>query len=258
MPKSRVNLATLREVVANQYALGRRLKWLLAVPFIVTAVMASMFFTLNARLKDVELGAKLVTIERFLSVDRNYQWAVDHYEAWAKSNPSAPIFARLGTLYFQLDPDENETTALRYLKEAAKYDDKYWEINRSLTYIYTIKARCKEGIEAGQKAIDSDELDANSLNNVAWLRSTCGPRFQDLTKAREYAERAVELTQRKNAQFLDTLAEVQHKRGEDDLARQSLREAIAIAPNNQAQALRDKFKERFPNETLAEYKEERR
>src|SRR5262249_31164606 len=166
-----------------------------------------MFFTLNARVKELELGTKLVTIERFLVADNNYQWAVDQYEALAKSNPSAAIFARLGILYFQLDPKENEAKAVAFLQRAREYDEKYVEINRSLTYIYTIKERCKEAIEAGQKAIASDALDANSLNNLAWSHFTCGSRYRDLNKARDYAERAVELTQHKNPQFLDTLAE---------------------------------------------------
>jgi Tfp pilus assembly protein PilF len=258
MTKSRTSVATVREVVANQRALGRRLNWLLALPLVIMAMIGYMFFTMDGRLNDVELGAKLVTIERFLALDRNNKWAVDQYEALAKSKPSAPIFTRLAILYFQLDPNDNETKALDYLKEAKKYDEKYWEINRTLTYIHTIKGRCREGIEAGQKAIDFDQLDANSFNNMAWLLSTCGYLYQDLNKAREYAVKAVALTQRKNPDFLDTLSEVQHKRGEHDLAQQSLSEAIAIAPNKEARALRDKFKERFPNATLAEWKEQRR
>src|ERR1043165_9899845 len=136
MPKSGANLATLREVVANQHALGRRLKWLLAIAFVATGVLRSMFFPLNARLRDVELGAKLVPIERFLLADKNYPWAIDQYEALAKSNPSAPVLARLGILYYLLDPRGNETKALDRLEKAKEYDDKYWEIFRLLTYIH--------------------------------------------------------------------------------------------------------------------------
>src|SRR5262249_7135231 len=113
-------------------------------------------------------------------------------------------------------------------------------------------------IEAGQKAIASDALDANSLNNLAWSHFTCGSRFRDLNKARDYAERAVELTQHKNAQFLDTLAEIQHKQGDHDLARTSFLEAIAIASNRQRRTIKAKFIELFPNESQGESKEARK
>jgi hypothetical protein len=94
--KAEGELAKLREVVAHQRALGRRLIWLIAVPFVLTAFIVPMFFTMSARLKDVELGTKLVTIERFLDQDKNYAWAADQYERLAQSSPSAAILARLG------------------------------------------------------------------------------------------------------------------------------------------------------------------
>src|ERR1700719_1272150 len=144
MTKSRANLVTLREAVANQRALGRRLNWLLALPLVITAMIGYMFFTMNARLKDVELGTKLVTIERFLSTDNNLRWAVNQYEELAKYTPNAVTLTRLGILYFQLDPDNNEPQAVEYLERARRYDEKYWEAYRSLTYIYTRTGQCEK------------------------------------------------------------------------------------------------------------------
>jgi tetratricopeptide (TPR) repeat protein len=258
MTKSRANFATLREVIAKQRALGRRLNWLLAVPLVITGVMASMFFTLNQRLKDVELGAKLVTIERFLVVDNNIEWAENQYENLANSSPSAAILARLGILYFRLDPDTNEAKAVEYLERAKHYDEKNWEIYRNLTFIYTQTGRCEKAIEAGLRATALNDRDANSWNNLSWNYYKCAQPFHSLNKARMYAERAVNLTNKNNAQFLDTLAQVYGERGEHDLARESIRRAIAIAPNEQLQGLKGTFKKLFPDESLAESKEARR
>lgn len=263
MTKSRGDLATLREVIANQRALGWRLNWLLLVPFVVTVIMAFMFFTLNARLKDVELGAKLVTIERFLMADKNYAWAVDQYEDLAKSNPSAAILARLGILYFLLDPNANEAKAIQTLEKAKELDDNNWEIYRSLTYIYTTKRRTKEAIKAGERAIELNKLDANSLNNLAWIYATCESQYNDLTKALAYAQKAVALTEQRNPDFLDTMAQVREKRGEHEQAREALLLAIAIAPNDQQKILKVKYKDLFKeslaeSDSLVESKEARR
>jgi len=228
------------------------------MPFVVTVIMAFMFFALNGRLKDVELGTKLVTIERFLSTDNNFEWAVGQYEELAKSSPSAAIFARLGILYFQLDPESNEQEAVNYLQQAKGYDENYWEIYRSLTYIYTQKGKCKEAIEAGEKATKLNALDANSLNNLAWNYYKCEPPFRNLSKARLDAEKAVRLTDQKTPLFLDTLARVYAKRDEQDRARETLRRAMSIASNGQMQTLKATLKELFPTESLAEFKEARR
>jgi tetratricopeptide (TPR) repeat protein len=258
MSNSRPSLATLREVIDNQRALGRRLNWLLVVPLAITVIMASMFFTLNERLKDVELGAKLVTIERFLVTDNNLEWAEKQYEDLAKSSPSAAILARLGVLYFRLDPESNEKKAVEYLETAKSYDEKNWEIYRNLTFIYTQTGRCEKAIEAGLKATELNERDANSWNNLAWNYYKCGQPFHSLNKARTSAEKAVHLTNENNPQFLDTLAQVYAERGQRDLAREKIHRAILIAPNDQRKGLNDTFKKLFPDEMLAESKEARR
>src|SRR5262249_41153249 len=159
----------------------------------------------------------------FLQVDKNYAWAVDQYEELAKAYPSnATILARLGILYFLLDPNANERKAIQQLETAKQQDDNNWEIYRSLTYIYTSKRRTKEAIQAGEKAIALNKLDANSLNNLAWIYATCESKFQDLSRALQYAQRAVDLTGGRNPDVLETMAQVRVTRGERDLAREAL------------------------------------
>lgn len=85
MSKTTQTDADLRAILANQQRLDSRLLWLFMLPFLITAVTVAMFFTISARLTDVEVGTKLVTIERILESDKNYAWAVDQYERIAAS-----------------------------------------------------------------------------------------------------------------------------------------------------------------------------
>lgn len=243
-------LADLQAVIANQKALGRRLVWLMTVPLVITAVIVFFFFRLSARLTDVEVGEKLLATERLLLTDgQNYAWAADQYEQIAQTYQSAPVLARLGTLYFFLGRKDQ---ALEKLQMAERLDPNYWETYRSLTYIYTVGDEPKEAIEAGKKALAMNEFDANTYNNLAWTYATSNdPAFHDLQLAQKYAERAVKLTEETQPYFLDTLGEVYFlKGGADNLsaARHWIRKAIDVASNVDRPKFQDHFKELFPDE----------
>ena|ERR1700677_1086017 len=58
-----------------------------------------------------------------------------------------------------------------------------------------------------EKSIHLDSGDALAFNNLAWLLATCpAAAFRDGRKALEFANKACELTQWKNPDFVDTLA----------------------------------------------------
>src|SRR5262249_34993769 len=122
---------------------------------------------LDVRLADVEIGTKLVTIERYVGTDRNYPWAISQYKQLANSDGRASILTRLGMLYYLHDPQGNETIALEKLREATHAEPANWEAYRNLTYIYSFTGRDKEAIEAGKKALALNENDANTYNNLA-------------------------------------------------------------------------------------------
>jgi tetratricopeptide (TPR) repeat protein len=236
--------AVVEKVVA------RRLLWLFALPFIMTAILVVMFFVLNKRLSEVELGAKLVTIERYLSTDENYTSAIDQYEELAKSNPSAPILTRLGMLYFLLDKQKNKDVAIRWLEMAKRADPQYPEVYRSMAFIYLDAGQFKEAIEAGKKALELNPKDAGTYNNLAWLYATAKePNTKDLQLALQYAQKAVALTNGKQANFLDTLAEVYFALGDRENALLNFRKAKAAILGN-LESLEDHFKKLFPSETL--------
>ena len=252
MSKTTQTDADLRAILANQQRLDSRLLWLFMLPFLITAVTVAMFFTISARLTDVEVGTKLVTIERILESDKNYAWAVDQYERIAASYSNAPILARLGVLYFLLDPN-NQDVAIQKLEMAKRIDPKYWEIYRSLTYIYQATNRPKEAIESGRRALELNKNDANTYNNLAWVYSTSKePTYLNLQLAQEYAQKAVMLTMEKQPNFLDTLAGIYFRRGDRDHALDSLRKAKAAAldQSGYAQMIQVHFERLFPNDTL--------
>jgi tetratricopeptide (TPR) repeat protein len=246
---TRIRPADLRTALDNQKRLGRRLLWLLSLPFCITGILVWMYYSLSLRLADVETGTKLVTIERFLISDQNYPWAIDQYEKLAKTNPSAPILARLAMLYFLLN-QKNESIALQKLEMARRADPDNWEVYRNLTFIYLQTDRRKEAIEAGQKALQLNNNDANTYNNLAWIYATSDdPALHNLSRAQDYAEKAVKLTLEKQSNFLDTLAEVYFRKGDRDRAFESLQKARAVSLGD-APKIQTHFKKLFPAEIM--------
>jgi type VI protein secretion system component VasF len=59
-------LPDLQLVIARQKALGRRLMWLLLVPFIMTGALVYMFITMNKQISNVQTSSKLIQIESIL------------------------------------------------------------------------------------------------------------------------------------------------------------------------------------------------
>lgn len=241
----------LERILDNQRRLGKRILWLLFLPFLITAAVVWMFHNLSVRLADVEIGTKLVTIERYVGTDRNYPWAISQYKQLANSDGRASILTRLGMLYYLHDPQGNETIALEKLREATRADPANWEAYRNLTYIYFFSGRENEAIEAGKKALALNENDANTYNNLAWIHAT-SEEFGDLSLAQTYAEKAVALTEERQSNFLDTLAEVYFRQGERERARVTLRKAKAVAddPKGAIHKVQAHFKKLFPNEAL--------
>jgi tetratricopeptide (TPR) repeat protein len=66
----------------------------------------------------------------------------------------------------------------------------------------------------------------NHHNNAAWLAVNCD---RNLDKALAHARRAVELRP-KNAAYIDTLAEVQFRRGEFDAAIKTMQRCVELEP----------------------------
>jgi len=93
---------------------------------------------------------------------------------------------------------------------------------RLLADLYAEQKLFAEAVQHYKQALQIEPKNAESHNNLAWLYATCDdPKWRDPRAALEHARRAVELTQWKEAGFIDTLAEANYAGG-------SYQEAVRI------------------------------
>jgi membrane associated rhomboid family serine protease/Tfp pilus assembly protein PilF len=74
---------------------------------------------------------------------------------------------------------------------------------------------------------------AEAHNNLAWVYATCDDqKFRDPKAALDHAQRAVDLTQWKQGDFIDTLAEAHFVNGDYQQAVEIQKKALALLPDN--------------------------
>jgi serine/threonine-protein kinase len=84
-----------------------------------------------------------------------------------------------------------------------------------------------------QEALRRDPRLAEAHNNLAWLYATSeDQRYRNPQKALEHARRAVQLTEWKEPNFIDTLAEAFFVNNRFDEAVQTQSKALKLAPDN--------------------------
>jgi tetratricopeptide (TPR) repeat protein len=240
------------ELISVQNSIASRLLLLFLLPLVAISLVGVYAYRISSRIKEAEVVAKLVNVERLLSKDKNYKWAIAEYEQLAREYRRAPILARLGDLYFRSDKSR-APLAIETLESARRLDPQLPEVSQVLTFIYVSTHREAEAIREGARALELNPDDANTYNNLAWLHATAKrSEFLNLQLAQEYAERAVALTQWKQPSFLDTLAEVYYRRGgsERSKAHDLMLRAIDIAPREEVADFRRHFFELFPGERI--------
>ncbi len=84
------------------------------------------------------------------------------------------------------------------------------------------------------KGLELNPRDPSIHNNLAWLYATANDeKFLDNLKALGHAARAVELSNERNAEALDTLARVYLINGKTKEAVETLDKALRLEPNNE-------------------------
>jgi rhomboid protease GluP len=99
--------------------------------------------------------------------------------------------------------------------------------------LYSQQKLYPDAIKAYQQALRLEPDMAVAHNNLAWLYATCDdPKFRDPKAALEHAQRAVELTQWKEGESIDTLAEAHFVNGDYRQAVEIQKKALALLPDN--------------------------
>jgi tetratricopeptide (TPR) repeat protein len=151
---------------------------------------------------------------------QQFDKAIQEYSEAVRLSPGAPeAQLALGVAYrmkgdlpraqqaFEAALGKNPTTA---------------EGQRLLADLYAEQKLYPEAVQHYKEALQIDPQSADSHNNLAWLYATSeDPKWRDPRAALEHARRAVELTQWKEAGFIDTLAEAHYASG-------SYQEAVRI------------------------------
>jgi rhomboid protease GluP len=115
-----------------------------------------------------------------------------------------------------------DAKALERFQAAAQRSPRDERPHVMMADLYAEQKLFAEAVQHYKQALQIEPQSAESHNNLAWLYATCeDPKWRDPRAALEHARRAVELTQWKEAGFIDTLAEANYASG-------SYREAVRI------------------------------
>ena len=134
--------------------------------------------------------------------------------------------------------------ALAEFQEAARLEPTNAKMWLYVGQAYERLGREAEALQALETGVNAEPRDAGVLNHTAWLYATAkDPTLRDPAKALEYAQRAVEVSQGANANYLDTLAEAYYVNREYDAAIEAEQRALELAPEDPVlQDQLDKFR----------------
>ena len=122
----------------------------------------------------------------------------------------------------RLHAAHQDAKALDRFRAAAQRSSHDERPHMMMADLYAEQKLYSEAVQHYKEALQIDPASAVSHNNLAWLYATCeDPKWRDPRAALEHARKAVELTQWKEAGFIDTLAEANYASG-------SYQEAVRI------------------------------
>ena len=155
--------------------------------------------------------------------------AVDR--AASNSDLAATHIGRGDALFNQ---GELEGSMVEY-REAARLDPTNADLWMRLGQVYEQMGRGEDALHSLEKGLEADPGNAGILNQLGWLYATAEPStLRDPAKALAYAQRAVEASDGRDANILDTLAEAYYANQEFDEAIKTEERALEIAPEQEA------------------------
>jgi tetratricopeptide (TPR) repeat protein len=109
--------------------------------------------------------------------------------------------------------------AISDFNNAIEINPRYIKAYNNRGIVYRLKGQYDKAISDFNKAIEINPLDAEGYNNLAWLFATAkAPGFRNGKKAVDLALKACELSDWRNAEYVDTLAAGYARAGDFDNA----------------------------------------
>jgi rhomboid protease GluP len=151
---------------------------------------------------------------------QQFDKAVQEYSEAARLTPGAPEAQLALGVAYRMKGDLGK--AQQAFETALGRNPATADGQRLLADLYADQKLFAEAVQHYKHALQIEPKNAESHNNLAWLYATCeDPKWRDPHAALEHAREAVELTQWKEAGFIDTLAEANYASG-------SYQEAVRI------------------------------
>ena len=162
---------------------------------------------------------------------RKYDRAIEAFEAAGRLSPGDPQ-SRLGLgIAYRLKGDLAK--AQQIFEAVLGKNPQTAEGQRLLADLYADQKLYGDAIAHYREALRLEPNMAEAHNNLAWLYATSEDlKFRDPQAALAHAQRAVDLTQWKEAGFIDTLAEAQFAKGNYRDAVVIQNRALALEPDN--------------------------
>jgi tetratricopeptide (TPR) repeat protein len=116
-------------------------------------------------------------------------------------------------------------------REAARLDPTNADLWMRLGQAYEQTGRGEDALHSLEKGLEADPGNAGILNHMGWFYATAeDPKLRDPAKALAYAQRAVDASDGKEANILDTLAEAYYVNQQYDEAIETEERALELAP----------------------------
>lgn len=183
---------------------------------------AAQFATNSAARAEIQRQIGLL-----LSEQGKYEEAAAHYAAALRANPR--LAAAHNDWGVDLAAQRQLAAAAEHFAEALKLDPQYAVAHRNLASALIAANKLAEARAHLYEAIRLQPGYVSALNDLAWLLATCRDgNLRDAHEALRLAKRATELTDRKDAGVLETLAAAYAEKGQFDAAIRTVEEAIPL------------------------------
>jgi len=181
--------------------------------------------------------------------DRGYVWkelnepkkAIADFTESIRLEPNFPsTYVERGMLRYTV---EDVANAFQDFDDAIRAAPAFVAAYGTRAYYWVREGKPEKAVADYRKAIEVDPNDPSGHNGLAWLLATYpDKKVRDGKQALTHAQKAVELTESADWQYLDTLAAAYAETGDFDAAKKWIAKSLELAPEHERQALRDRRK----------------